>query len=61
MLELCREMLTLVRTALLQEPGEARRPAYDLGKVGEVHPLMWVVSLAFVLFFANNWLQTMLT
>jgi AGZA family xanthine/uracil permease-like MFS transporter len=31
------------------------------GKAGEVHPLMWVVSLAFVLFFANNWLQTMIS
>jgi AGZA family xanthine/uracil permease-like MFS transporter len=31
------------------------------GKMGEVHPLMWVVSLAFVLYFANTWLQTMIT
>jgi AGZA family xanthine/uracil permease-like MFS transporter len=30
------------------------------GKMGEVHPLMWVVSLAFVLYFANNWLQTVI-
>jgi len=30
------------------------------GKMGEVHPLMWVVSLAFVLYFANTWLQTII-
>jgi AGZA family xanthine/uracil permease-like MFS transporter len=28
------------------------------GKAGEVHPLMWIVSIAFLLFFANNWLLT---
>ena len=26
------------------------------GKVSEVHPLMWVVSIAFVVFFLQNWL-----
>ena len=26
------------------------------GKVAEVHPLMWVVSIAFVVFFLQNWL-----
>jgi len=30
------------------------------GKVGEVHPLMWVVSIAFLVFFANNWLQSVI-
>jgi adenine/guanine/hypoxanthine permease len=28
------------------------------GKMGEIHPLMWVVSIAFVVYFANSWLQT---
>jgi len=28
------------------------------GKMGEVHPLMWVVSIAFVVYFANSWIQT---
>ena len=27
------------------------------GKIGEIHPLMWVVSIAFVVYFANNWIQ----
>jgi adenine/guanine/hypoxanthine permease len=27
------------------------------GRIGEVHPLMWVVAIAFVLFFAIPWLQ----
>jgi adenine/guanine/hypoxanthine permease len=27
------------------------------GKLGEIHPLMWVVSIAFVVYFANNWIQ----
>jgi AGZA family xanthine/uracil permease-like MFS transporter len=27
------------------------------GRAGEVHPLMWVVALAFLLFFAVPWLQ----
>lgn len=30
------------------------------GKMGEVHVLVWLVSLAFVVYFANNWLQTVL-
>jgi adenine/guanine/hypoxanthine permease len=30
------------------------------GKVGEVHPLMWVVSIAFLIFFANSWLQSVI-
>ncbi|HTC85497.1 MAG TPA: NCS2 family permease, partial [Candidatus Acidoferrum sp.] len=28
------------------------------GKVGEVHPLMWAVSIAFVIYFAKDWIQT---
>ncbi|MFL5679006.1 MAG: NCS2 family permease, partial [Chloroflexota bacterium] len=28
------------------------------GKVAEIHPLMWVVSIAFLVFFARDWLQT---
>jgi AGZA family xanthine/uracil permease-like MFS transporter len=28
------------------------------GKLGEVHPLMWVVSIAFVIYFAKDWIQT---
>ena len=27
------------------------------GKVGDVHPLMWVVAIAFVIFFMQNWLN----
>jgi len=27
------------------------------GKLGEIHPLMWVVSIAFLVYFANNWIQ----
>jgi AGZA family xanthine/uracil permease-like MFS transporter len=30
------------------------------GKVSEVHPLMWVVSIAFVVFFLQNWLSAYL-
>jgi len=30
------------------------------GKAGLVHPLMWVVSIAFVVFFANSWIQSVL-
>ncbi len=26
------------------------------GKVGEIHPLMWVVSIGFVIFFAQTWI-----
>ncbi|HET7029690.1 MAG TPA: NCS2 family permease [Candidatus Limnocylindrales bacterium] len=28
------------------------------GKMGEVHPLVWVVSIAFLVFFANTWIQS---
>jgi adenine/guanine/hypoxanthine permease len=28
------------------------------GKANEVHPLMWVVSIGFVIYFANVWIQT---
>jgi AGZA family xanthine/uracil permease-like MFS transporter len=28
------------------------------GKVGEVHPLVWVVSIAFLIYFANTWIQS---
>ena len=27
-------------------------------KWAEVHPLMWVVTLAFVVYFAKDWIQT---
>ena len=30
------------------------------GKMAEVHWLMWVVSIAFMVFFAQNWIQTLL-
>ena len=30
------------------------------GKVAEVHLLMWVVSIAFVVFFLQNWIQALL-
>ena len=30
------------------------------GKVGEIHPLMWVVSIAFVVFFAQDWIAALL-
>ena len=30
------------------------------GKIGEIHPLMWVVSIAFVVYFAQDWIQTFL-
>jgi AGZA family xanthine/uracil permease-like MFS transporter len=30
------------------------------GKMSEVHPLMWVVSIAFVVFFLQNWIQAVL-
>jgi AGZA family xanthine/uracil permease-like MFS transporter len=30
------------------------------GKFAEIHPLMWVVSIAFVVFFAKDWIQTLL-
>ncbi|HET9613237.1 MAG TPA: NCS2 family permease, partial [Candidatus Limnocylindrales bacterium] len=28
------------------------------GKMSEIHPLVWVVSIAFLIYFANNWIQT---
>jgi adenine/guanine/hypoxanthine permease len=30
------------------------------GKLGEIHPLMWAVSIAFVVYFANAWIQTVI-
>lgn len=27
------------------------------GKIGEVHPLMWVVTIGFVIFFAKDWIE----
>ena len=30
------------------------------GKFGEIHPLMWIVALAFVVYFAQAWLNTVL-
>jgi AGZA family xanthine/uracil permease-like MFS transporter len=30
------------------------------GKAGMVHPLMWVVSIAFLIFFAKDWIQPLL-
>jgi AGZA family xanthine/uracil permease-like MFS transporter len=30
------------------------------GKLGEIHPLMWLVSLAFVVYFAQNWISAIL-
>ena len=29
------------------------------GKITEVHPLMWAVSVAFVIFFAKDWIEAM--
>ena len=28
------------------------------GKAGQVHPLMWLVTAGFVIYFANAWIQT---
>ncbi len=28
------------------------------GKVAEIHPLMWVVTAGFVIYFANDWIQS---
>ena len=28
------------------------------GKLGEIHPLMWAVSIGFVIYFAKDWIQT---
>ncbi|HYL39675.1 MAG TPA: NCS2 family permease [Candidatus Binatus sp.] len=30
------------------------------GKVTQIHPLVWVVTIAFVIYFANSWLETVL-
>ena len=30
------------------------------GKWTQVHPLMWVVSIGFVIYFANEWIQTLI-
>ena len=30
------------------------------GKIGAVHPLMWLVALAFLVYFAQSWLNTLL-
>jgi AGZA family xanthine/uracil permease-like MFS transporter len=27
------------------------------GKAGQVHPLMWLVTAGFVIYFANAWIQ----
>jgi AGZA family xanthine/uracil permease-like MFS transporter len=27
------------------------------GKIGEIHPLMWVVSIAFLIFFLQSWIE----
>jgi AGZA family xanthine/uracil permease-like MFS transporter len=28
------------------------------GKLGEIHPLMWLVTIGFVIYFANTWILT---
>ena len=30
------------------------------GKFAEIHPLMWIVAIAFAVYFAQNWLNTLL-
>ena len=30
------------------------------GKTSEIHPLMWLVSIAFVVYFAQNWISALL-
>jgi AGZA family xanthine/uracil permease-like MFS transporter len=30
------------------------------GKIAEIHPLMWVVSIAFLVFFAQRWIESLL-
>ncbi|MBI2777207.1 MAG: NCS2 family permease [Chloroflexi bacterium] len=30
------------------------------GKLGEIHPLMWLVSIAFLIYFAQSWISAML-
>jgi adenine/guanine/hypoxanthine permease len=29
------------------------------GKMGEIHPLMWAVSIAFVIYFAKDWIEVL--
>ena len=31
------------------------------GKVGEVHPLMWAVAIAFVIYFVQAWISAMVS
>ena len=30
------------------------------GKLSEIHPLMWVISIAFLIYFGQTWLETLL-
>ncbi len=30
------------------------------GKLGEIHPLMWLVAVGFIVYFANVWIQTVI-
>ena len=30
------------------------------GKLAEVHPLLWVVAIAFAIYFAQAWINTLL-
>jgi adenine/guanine/hypoxanthine permease len=30
------------------------------GKFGEIHPLMWIVAIAFVVYFAQSWLNSVI-
>jgi AGZA family xanthine/uracil permease-like MFS transporter len=30
------------------------------GKLAEIHPLMWAISIAFVIYFAKDWIETIL-
>ncbi len=30
------------------------------GKTADVHPLMWVVSVAFIVYFAQEWISSLL-
>jgi AGZA family xanthine/uracil permease-like MFS transporter len=29
------------------------------GKVGDIHPLMWLVAIAFAVYFAQAWINSM--
>ncbi len=31
-----------------------------MGKLTQVHPLMWAVAIAFVIYFLQNWIQSYL-